>query len=313
MIPPRDRVLESPRRGGVSVLRFSEAGWRDESSRAVTGLALIKTPTGSAVLVANNGHSPQALTIRRRSAPRLPPGILLQRVLTPNLAQLDLDGRERKQIVPKGVEGSRTRLVESPGSFNGNVVVDRRIGYVPASQIEEPLTLHRQLQPALNAHGRSSKGLGPWCRIPPHLVARPGFGEGIQGSGRVKHRCDDIAATRPRSLSHLPGPGSDLINDNSGVLRDPGFNLRLGQFQQQVRIPEEVNVNGIQLRGIPANCTRGATGLFVGVLLGAVRTRECPVPDPDRVVHSPILVRYEIPADCPVQPRINRNHRGDTS
>ncbi len=126
-------------------------------------------------------------------------------------------------------------------------------------------------------------------------------------------RRGDIAATRPRSLGHLSGPASDLIDDRLGVRDSPDFNLRLGQFQQQVRIPEEVNVNGIQLRGIPANLTRGATGLFVGVLLRAVRTRECPVPDPDRVVPSPILVRYEIPADGPIQPRINRDHRGDSS
>jgi len=32
----------------------------------VTGLALIKTPTGKAVLVANNGDSLQAFAIRRR-------------------------------------------------------------------------------------------------------------------------------------------------------------------------------------------------------------------------------------------------------
>jgi hypothetical protein len=34
--------------------------------RDVTGLALIKTPAGKAVLVANNGDSLQAFAIRRR-------------------------------------------------------------------------------------------------------------------------------------------------------------------------------------------------------------------------------------------------------
>src|SRR2546428_11751095 len=82
------------------------------------------------------------------TAPGLPAGILLQRVLSPNLAQLDLDGRKRKQMMLSD-KGRRARKVRSPGFFNRNVVVDGGIGGAPASQIEEPLTLQRQLQPAL--------------------------------------------------------------------------------------------------------------------------------------------------------------------
>jgi hypothetical protein len=66
--PPADAGtgvwLKGDGRGGFTAVPAMESGFL--APKDVTGLALIKTPAGSAVLVANNGDSLQAFVIRRR-------------------------------------------------------------------------------------------------------------------------------------------------------------------------------------------------------------------------------------------------------
>ncbi len=143
--------------------------------------------------------------------------------------------------------------------------------------------------------------------------------------GQVEQRQSDFITPRTRGvpihqrsiggpgatpLGGLPGPRPDLIDDPSGLFQVVRFDSRLGQEQQHIRIPEDVDVHGIQLERVPTDATLSATALLVDVLLRAVRTGVGSVPDEGRIVQSPVLVGDAIPADRPVQPRIDGNRRG---
>ncbi len=123
---------------------------------------------------------------------------------------------------------SRAPKPPEPICLGRQVVGDRRIGVTPASQVEEALALHRQLEPAFVPHGCSGKDLiSPRRRVQSDLVERiwsqqriptthgiieQGHGDAIiphtsgrprSGVLRLRRR---IRGPRPTPLSGLPGP-----------------------------------------------------------------------------------------------------------
>src|SRR5437588_826062 len=101
-------------------------------------------------------------------------------------------------------------------------------GFPAASQVEEALPFHGQLEPAFVPHGRSGKGLnGPRRGVLADLVVRPRCHQRIatgsldqrQGDFIVPHACGipvgqyGIGGPRPTPLGGLPGSCSDLIDD----------------------------------------------------------------------------------------------------
>ena len=64
------------------------------------------------------------------------------------------------------------------------------------------------------------------------------------------------------------------------------------------------------MRVVPAHAALGAAGLFVHVLLVAVRAAIALVPDPFRRVHPPILVRHAIAAHRVIKSRIHWRQHG---
>src|SRR2546430_12897094 len=58
---------------------------------------------------------------------------------------------------------------------------------------------------------------------------------------------------------------------------------------------------------LPPTClANGPWGPPVALLLGAIPAARPRGPNPRDAVHAPILVRHRVPADRPVQPRIDR-------
>src|SRR5713226_4654560 len=96
-----------------------------------------------------------APAVRRRS----PTGVLHQLVYASDLAQVNLDRRDREVHVPHRERQLRL-LVRSPRLFDGEIVVDRRGygGLTITPQIEEALAFHPQLQPPLRANRNHGGG-----------------------------------------------------------------------------------------------------------------------------------------------------------
>src|SRR2546427_11458162 len=78
----------------------------------------------------------------------LPTVVLHQLVYAADLAQVDLDRRDREVHVPHRERQLRL-LVRSPRLFDVEIIVDglRRVALTIAPQIEETLAFHSQLQP----------------------------------------------------------------------------------------------------------------------------------------------------------------------
>ena len=228
--------------------------------------------------------------------------------------------------MPRRVTPDGNGQIRSPGLLDVDVAVDGRVGDSPAPQVEEPVAFHRQLEPALQLNGGPCKLLvSPRCGVPSDSVQGPGSPQGVE-IGLMNHRYGHAGQTgigRARRvlglyqgigggstpLRHLPGSCADLIDDRPRVLEVTSLHLRLGQLQQQIGVPEDVQVHRIQLLRLPAHFALRTTGLFVDVLFRAVRTRVQGVADPSRprLVEPPVLVGHVVPADRPVQPRVHGN------
>src|SRR2546422_4466877 len=76
----------------------------------------------------------------------------MQRAYPSDLAQLDLERRDRVQTILSRERRSR-REERPPVLLDRHEVVERRIGSSPAPEIEEPLAFNRQLDLALDSHG----------------------------------------------------------------------------------------------------------------------------------------------------------------
>src|SRR5207302_6502201 len=66
-----------------------------------------------------------------------------------------------------------------------------------------------------------------------------------------------------------------------------------------------MDVDTILLLRLPTDFAHGTAGLLLRVLLGAIPAAVPRGPNPQGVVHAPILVRHPVPADRPVQPGID--------
>src|SRR5262245_22979557 len=112
-------------------------------------------------------------------APNSPSRVLLQLRRSVHLAQLDLQLRNREQEVPirerLGAREERPSALLVSAAFAVDEAVDGRRGvsHAPSTQIEQTLTFHRELEPALGAHCRSRIGLTRERRIGTDLVRRP--------------------------------------------------------------------------------------------------------------------------------------------
>src|SRR5438034_770108 len=120
----------------------------------------------------------------------------MQRAYPSDLAQLDLERRDRVQTILRRERRSR-REERPPGLLDRHEVVERRIGNSPAPKIEEPLAFHRQLDLALDSHGRAREGyIRPWSGVGPDPVRGP-LDHRI--SDRNRHASIDRKSTRLNS------------------------------------------------------------------------------------------------------------------
>src|SRR5881396_759935 len=120
----------------------------------------------------------------------------MQRAYPSDLAQLDLERRDRVQTILRRERRSR-REERPPGLLDRHEVVERRIGNSPAPEIEESLAFHRQLDLALDSHGIAREDrIGPSGGVQPDLVRGPLDRGIIDGHGE---------ATVPRTYGVLFG------------------------------------------------------------------------------------------------------------
>src|SRR5256885_5825492 len=100
----------------------------------------------------------------------------------------------------------------------------------------------------------------------------------------------------------------DLIHECQSARRArevTGLNLRLGIQQQQIGVPENVDVDAVLLLGLPADFADGAAGLLLRALLGTVGATVARRPHPPGVLKAPVFVRHPAATDGPVQPGIH--------
>ena len=206
----------------------------------VAGLALVDSPTGKLVLVANTGDTLQAFAIRKpRSRPRattLPARILREAGLAVDLAQLDLKLRDGEVVVALR-KGLRPTQLEPTCPLDGEVRVEHLIGDRPALEVEEPLTFHRQLEPTLVANGGAGSCLVlERGRVLPDPVGCPGDGGIVErhGDARVtragrERRVHPVARRESAALRPNAGTSTDLVHDRPRVLQAPGLDFGLGQ------------------------------------------------------------------------------------
>ena len=163
------------------------------------------------------------LPVRRQGAvaafrlSKLPTRILSELGRAADLAQIDLSLRDREQHVPLPERLSASEPVSSC-LLRSHEGIDRarRIGLAPASQIEEALSLHGQLDAALGAHGVARVGLIWERRVVGDAIGRPRDRRAID-----RHRELGMAGARRElgggarlaaSLRGYSRPRADLIH-----------------------------------------------------------------------------------------------------